>query len=102
MEFIVVYVTHENKEEAEKIAKQLLEKKLIACYNIFPITSGYWWKGNIANSDEYVSLLKTQSENWEKVKQEVESMHPYETPCIMKLDAEANDSYAEWIYEECE
>ena len=102
MEFIVVYVTHENKEEAEKIAKHLLEKKLIACYNIFPITSGYWWKGNIENSEEYVSLLKTRSENWEKVKQEVEKIHPYETPCIMKLDVEANESYGKWIYEESE
>ena len=97
MAFILIYVTHESEKSAKKIVSHLLQKKLIACANLFPITSSYWWKGKIEDSKEIVSLLKTKKENWEKVKSEIEKIHPYETPCIMKLDAEANESYESWV-----
>lgn len=100
MTFIILYVTHETLENAQKVASHLLQKKLIACANFFPITSSYWWKGKIENSKEIVSLLKTRKENWEKVKSEVKKIHPYETPCIMKLNAEANEDYESWVNEE--
>ena len=78
----------------------LLKKRLIACVNFFPIESSYWWKGKIENSDEIVSIVKTKKENWNKLKREVEKIHPYEIPCIMKFDVEANEDYEKWINEE--
>ena len=39
--FIFIYITNPNKDEAKKIAKHLLNKKLIACGNIYPINSIY-------------------------------------------------------------
>lgn len=100
MAFILIYVTHENMNNAQKIASHLLQKKLIACSNFFPIKSSFWWKGKIENSDEVVSLLKTRSGNWEKVKSEIKRIHPYEIPCIMKIDVEANMDYESWINNE--
>lgn len=100
MSFILIYVTHENQENAEKITNHLLKNKLIACANFFPINSSYWWKGKIQNSKEIVSLLKTKKENWEKVKQEIIKIHPYETPCIIKINVEANEDYESWISKE--
>ena len=102
MKFILIYVTHKNLKEAKKVADFLLRKKLIACVNYFPIESAYWWKGKIENSKEIVSLLKTKKENWNKVKEEIEKSHPYETPCIIKIEAEANKDYAKWINKETE
>jgi periplasmic divalent cation tolerance protein len=102
MKFILVYVTHKNLKSAKKVAEVLLRKRLIACVNYFPIESAYWWKGKIENSKEIVSLLKTKKENWAKVKKEIEKIHPYETPCIMKLDVESNSDYAKWIKDETE
>ncbi|USN56850.1 MAG: divalent-cation tolerance protein CutA [Candidatus Peribacteria bacterium] len=87
-------------EEAEKVSSHLLQQKSIACVNFFPIKSSYWWKGNIESSDEIVSLLKTKNENWEKVKSEIMKIHPYETPCIIKMSVEANDEYESWINKE--
>jgi periplasmic divalent cation tolerance protein len=98
--FIAVYITHKNEGEAKKIVSHLLKNKLIACANFFPIKSAYWWKGKIENSDEIVSLIKTKKENWEKIKKEVEKIHPYETPCVMKFDIEANKDYEDWIESE--
>lgn len=68
---ILVYITCKNNKEANKIAKQLLQKKLIACANIFPITSLYKWEGKIANDKETVLLLKAVEKNFEKIKKEV-------------------------------
>jgi len=58
-----------------------------------PIEASYWWKGSIGSSKEYVSILKTRTENWNIVKDEIEKIHPYDVPCIMKIDVEANESY---------
>jgi len=99
MKFITIYVTHENKQKAEKIVNFLLENKLIACVNYSPINVSYSWKWEIVNDNEIVSLLKTRSENWEKVKKYIEENHPYEIPCIIKNEVEANDEYVKWVYE---
>lgn len=87
--------------EAEKITNHLLNEKLIACANFFPITSSYHWKGSIETAQEIVTILKTRIENWDVVRKYIEANHPYETPCIIKLaEVEANDSYESWIQEE--
>lgn len=100
MTFILIYVTHKNLENATKIAAHLLEKKFIACVNFFPISSSYWWNGKIEDSQEIVSLLKTRQENWEKVKFEIQKIHPYQTPCIIKMNVEANEEYESWVKNE--
>jgi len=97
MEILTLYVTHKNQEEADKVVDYLLEKKLIACANFFPVNSVYQWEGKIERSGEVVSLIKTRKENFEIVRDEILNIHPYETPCILKLDAEVNDSYGKWI-----
>ncbi|MBX9906280.1 divalent-cation tolerance protein CutA [Patescibacteria group bacterium] len=101
MKFILIYTTHKNLEEAEKITSYLLQEKLIACVNFFPITSSYSWKGEIVTTQEITAILKTRIGNWDVVKTYIEKNHPYETPCVMKLaEVEANDSYAYWIQSE--
>lgn len=101
MKFILIYTTHKNIVEAEKITDHLLNEKLIACANLFPITSTYHWKGSIETAQEIVAILKTRIEHWDAVKKYIEENHPYETPCIIKLvEVEANDSYASWIQAE--
>jgi len=97
MAFIAVYITHENMDEARKVASHLLDKKLVACANFFPIESAYWWQGAIETADEIVSIVKTRAENWECVKSEVEKIHPYDVPCIVRFDIQANDAFETWI-----
>ncbi len=98
MSFIVVYVTHENEVKAGKIVDLLLKKRLIACANTFPIKSSYWWCDNLKSGGEVVSLLKTKPQLWGAVKKEVEANHPYDVPCIMKFEVEANKEYEQWVF----
>ncbi|MBK7873804.1 MAG: divalent-cation tolerance protein CutA [Saprospiraceae bacterium] len=100
MSFIVIYITHSSEAEAKRVSDHLLQQKLVACANIFPINSAYWWQGQIQYEGEWVSIVKTTLENWEKVKFEVEKIHPYDVPCIMKIEVEANNAYEQWIRDE--
>lgn len=100
MAFIIIYITHPNLEEAKKVSEHLVKQKLAACANFFPITNCYWWKGKVKSEDEFVSILKTRKENWEKVKSAVMKVHPYDVPCIMKIDVEANKEFEDWVNKE--
>lgn len=97
MGFILIYTTHASEEEAQRVANALLETKRIACANIFSIQSAYWWHGALEGGGEWVALLKTVQEHWEEVKREISQMHPYEVPCIIKIEVEANPEYESWI-----
>lgn len=95
--FIILYVTHPSEEEAKRISDALVAQKHIACANIFPMQSAYWWKGAVEQEGEWVSILKTTPEKHSEVEQLIEQLHPYEVPCIMKLEASANAAYEAWI-----
>lgn len=97
MSFALIYITYPTETEAQRVSQHLLTQKLIACSNIFPIKSAYWWQGAIQNEDEYVSIVKTTLENYEVVKSEVKKVHSYELPCILKITVEANQAYEQWI-----
>jgi periplasmic divalent cation tolerance protein len=97
----IVYITARNSDEAKKISTHLLEKKLIACANIFPIESMYWWKGDIQENVEFVILCKTSDGNFEKINKEVIKIHEYDTPAIYSWKADkANKKYSDWIKKE--
>ena len=97
---ISVYITCKDKKEAIKISKHLLKKRLIACSNIFPIKSMYWWNKKIVNDNEIVILAKTTNKNYEKIKKEIKKIHSYDIPCILKINIEANKEYEKWVKKE--
>ena len=100
MGFIIIKVTYPNEKKARKAVNVLLEKKLISSANFFPIKSVSRWTGEIKEVNEFIALLKTRKENWEKVKEAVKEIHPYKIPCIAKIDAEANEEYEDWVNNE--
>ncbi len=95
----LVYITCKDEKEAVKISKHLLNKKLIACSNMHPIRSMYWWNDKIEDEKDFVIIAKTLEKNYKAIKEEVLKLHSYEVPCILKIDAEANESYGKWLDE---
>jgi len=96
----LIYITCKDEKEAVKISKHLLNKRLIACSNMHPIRSMYWWNEKIQDEKEFVITLKTKEKNYRKIKEEVIKIHSYDVPCILKIDAEANESYNRWVNKE--
>lgn len=97
---VLAYITCKNKKEAVKISKHLLKKRIIACSNMFPISSLYWWKGKIVSDNEFVMIAKTTEKNFNILKKEVKKIHSYEIPAILKIKADANKEYLKWANKE--
>lgn len=97
MPFLVFYVSHPDETTALRVSNHLLEQRLIACANVFAIGSAYWWEGALHREGEWVSVLKTRSELEDTVEAAIQAVHPYETPCIMRMEMRANKAYEDWI-----
>lgn len=100
MPILLFYVTHPNESNARDLAARLLEQRLIACANLFPIGSMYEWEGAVQNDTEWVSVLKTRPELESRVEEELTALHPYETPCFIRWEVRANEGYEQWIGEQ--
>ncbi len=98
--FVFIYITNPTIKKARKIAKHLLEKKLIACANVFPISSLYQQEGKIVDENEFVLIAKTSEANFKKVRSEVEKIHSYIVPCIVKISVCSNKKYFDWLKNE--
>lgn len=95
---ILIFTAFNKKSEATKIGKLLLKEKLIACYNLFPIESGYWWKGKIVDDKEFLMILKTKDANFKKVEDFIKKNHSYEIPEIIAVKTEkVGKPYSEWL-----
>ena len=96
---ILVFITASSAEEAENIAKSLVEDKLVACVNIIPqIKSIYWWEGKICNDEEVMLISKTKQSLFTAVMDRVKSLHSYEVPEIISFPiSEGSPDYLKWI-----
>ncbi len=91
----LVYVVTGDGEEAERIGLRLVEEKLAACTNIFPITSIYRWNDKVQKDEEVAMLIKTKSQLVDAVIARVKELHSYEVPCIVSLPIEKG--YAQFL-----
>lgn len=98
----VIYVTAPSKEEALKLARGLVQDRLVACANIIDgATSVYWWDGGVQEGPEALMVAKTRTENVEAVIARVKAEHSYSCPCVVALPIEAgNPAYLDWIQAE--
>ena len=101
-EYIQVFVTTDKKEDAEKIARVLVEDRMAGCTQIVgPIVSTYWWKGNIETAEEWLCLIKSKKSLYQKIEKVVKEMHTYETPEIIAIPiVDGSKDYFEWLENE--
>ncbi|HIH21994.1 MAG: divalent-cation tolerance protein CutA [Candidatus Diapherotrites archaeon] len=94
----LAYIACRNSKEAEKIAKALLSKKLIACANILPSTSLYFWKGRLKKTKESILIAKTTAGNFAALEKTVKALHSYELPLIAQLNVKSvNKEFKKWL-----
>jgi periplasmic divalent cation tolerance protein len=93
--------TTANREDAEAVAKSLLEQKLAACVQLLPIHSFYMWKGAEQSEDEVLLLIKTRTELYNAVQQAIVKVHKYETPEIIQIPVvNGLPAYLSWVSDE--
>ncbi|MGC8796297.1 divalent-cation tolerance protein CutA [Thermodesulfovibrio sp.] len=101
MDYMVIFITAPNEEEAIKIAKTLVEEKLAGCVNIIKnIRSIYSWQDKIEDEPEVLMIVKTRSELFEELEKRVKSLHSYTVPEIIGLKIKkGSESYLNWLSE---
>jgi periplasmic divalent cation tolerance protein len=96
---IVVLSTCASEQEAESLARSVVEQRLAACVNVIPrMRSFYRWKGALESAEEWLLLIKSTRERFPRLVAALEKAHSYEVPEIIALpvvDGAAN--YLNWI-----
>jgi len=94
----VVYTTFPDEETAEAAVRELLERRLVACGNVFGVRSLYHWKGAVEDVREAAVLLKVPAAGLTRLFAAVKALHPYDVPCIEEWDVDrVHAPYASWV-----
>ena len=99
MTYCIINCTTANKEDALNIAKQLVNKKLIACCNIIPtVTSVYEWDDRLCCDEECLMVMKTKTELFNQTAEEIKKLHKYDVPEIICIPlVNGSSEYLNWI-----
>jgi len=95
----LVLTTCASLEEARSIAHALVERQLAACVNIAPqIESVYRWQGEVETSSEWLVIIKTTLDAFDRVREALTKLHSYELPECIEIGIEdGSAAYLEWI-----
>lgn len=98
-EVLVVFSTFADEDTAARVARTLVEERLIACANILPgARSVYRWQDQVKDEREVVVLMKTRKQDWTAFMSRLHELHPYDVPeCIAVRVAAGAPRYMEWL-----
>src|SRR6267378_4191239 len=93
----MAYVTVPDRTTARKISRAVLDQRLAACANFWPVESIYRWRGSREEAHEFVLVFKTRQSLLKKLIVEVRRMHPDDVPCIVSYPmGPALGSFLDW------
>jgi periplasmic divalent cation tolerance protein len=100
--FVIVFITVDSQEEAQKITDILLTERKAACVNILPgVESHYWWQGKKETAQEILLIVKTQEKLLDELVTLVKMHHPYSIPEIVAIPIiGGNIDYLKWLERE--
>ena len=99
MSVLSIYAVFANAEEAERIARTVVDERLAACANILgPMRSIYRWKGKIETADEVAAIFKTHHWRADALIARIAELHSYDVPAIVSWPIDKIlGSYADWV-----
>lgn len=98
----IILTTAGSHDEAQRIARALVERQLAACVNIVPgVDSIYRWQGKIENAQEWLLVIKTTAGKFESVRDAINELHSYDLPeCACLAIEDGSPEYLRWLEEE--
>ena len=89
--------------ETEKIARALVEEKLVACVNVSEVTSHFKWEGKLQEEREALLIMKTKTDKLPEIVERITELHSYEIPEIIALPIiDGHKRYFDWVRESVE
>lgn len=97
--FIQVLTSAGTKEDAQKIAQSVVEKRLAGCAQVIgPITSTYRWDGKLETAEEWLCIIKSRNDLYKELEKAIQQIHPYKVPEILSIPVlEGSKSYLGWL-----
>ncbi len=98
-DYLQVVTTTGNREDAEAIARRLVERRLAACVQIVgPMTSIYRWQGAIETAQEWQLIAKSRRELLAAIERAIAELHPYDVPEVIAVPILAGSpGYLQWL-----
>ena len=98
LSYLQVATTVETREQAEVMARHMLEQRLAGCVQIVQCCSMYHWQGNIEKGDEFLCVMKTREDLFDRLQTAISEIHPYEVPEILATPVlKGNKDYLDWL-----
>lgn len=96
---IVILCTCASTEEAERLARLLVEQRLAACVNVVPaMRSFYRWQGALESAEECLLIVKSSRDLFAPLRAALEEAHSYEVPEVIALPVvDGAPAYLSWI-----
>ena len=96
---LMVLTNLPSRESAEKLASELVARRLAACVNMLaPCRSVYRWQDKIQCGDEYPMLIKTTQDRYAALEEAIRAMHPNERPEMIAVQVvEGLPAYLQWV-----
>ncbi len=95
-DLVLVITTESNYDNAKKLAKNLLSKKLAACISMVQINSLYCWNNEILEELEVQLNIKVRADLVGKLYYSLKEIHSYELPQFVYLNASSSEEYLQW------
>ena len=98
MDLLAVLTTVATREQAQRLAHELVRRRLAACAQISAIDSVYRWQGELRQDSEQRVLFKTTAAAYPALQAALRELHPYELPQIVAFAlSPVFDAYANWV-----
>jgi periplasmic divalent cation tolerance protein len=98
-ESLQVFTTLPDEEQAGRLARELVERRLAACVQVVgPVASTYRWQGSVESAREWLCLLKTTRDRYLELEAALIELHPYDTPEFVAVPVvEGSRRYLDWL-----
>ena len=100
-DLVVALSTAPDAAQAERLARALVEERLIACANLVPgLTSVYRWEGAVQAEPEVLLVMKTRRSLVPRLKERLPELHPYDVPELVVTPlVDGLAPYCRWVRE---
>jgi periplasmic divalent cation tolerance protein len=101
-EYLQVTTTTGTRHDAERIASELVSRRLAGCVQISgPTASTFRWNGKVEIAEEWICTVKTGRAQLDAIQKLLAEIHPYDVPEIIATPiVDGSAAYLKWLGEQ--
>lgn len=98
---LFIHTTCATSDEAEALGELIIDSKMGACVDYWPVESLYHWDGKLKKISQVMIIITTFESKLDDVTELISKHHSYSTPLIAGMDVRRiNRVYKEWMMKE--